>query len=420
MLIRGWAQLTFFGHQGGGVFEVGRLLYFVRMQKFNLFFKNVFHQLEDISIIPTAQDPRLNTVECVVEGHGSFDMKIFSGFRKLLMHVCWLIAFISVVVGYLGSNMFVERLQRTTNQGRETLMLCCSTQPQQRLAKTELQMTDPGQEELDSSTQTTQENQRLEDIDSQTTDQDQKTWRQLLCCSTPQPQNNIEHSKTRPQMADQEVEESQEEREERKEKKCKTVALKFLLDVLAIPEVILLVVALFMVLAVVPDDRGIACLYPVMYLFVIVVTFAAYYRQCTEVTDGRKIRLLNTLIHFTFQTSVHHLLWILLGVMTEPLWAIPVLVIICGVLFLINLLAYYYMKTTSNEGPRYNKSQLKTRAVLLVLCVILVFLVLVVVTQSVLGTDPVIGIISAALTTLGSWWMSVAVKNGTGSAKDKK
>ena len=68
---------------------------------------------------------------------------------------------------------------------------------------------------------------------------------------------------------DEEVEES----EERNEKKCKTVALKFLLlDVLAIPEVILLVVALFVVLAVVPDDRGIACLYPVMYLFVILVT----------------------------------------------------------------------------------------------------------------------------------------------------
>ena len=298
------------------------------MQKFNfLFFKNLLHQLEDIAIISTAQDPRLNTVECVVEGHGSFDVKIFSGFRKLLMHVCWLIAFISVVVGYLGSNMFVERLNKTT---------------------------------------------------------------------------------------DEEVEES----EERNEKKCKTVALKFLLlDVLAIPEVILLVVALFVVLAVVPDDRGIACLYPVMYLFVILVTLVVYYCKCTEVTDGRKIRLRNTLIHFTFQTSVHHLLWILLGVMTEPRWAIPVLVMICGILFLINLLAYYYMKTTSNNGPRYNKRKLKKRACLLVLSVILEFLVLMVVTQSVLGTDPVIGIISAALTTLVSWWTLITFKYGTGSAR---
>ena len=72
--------------------------------------KLIIFQLEDLAVIPNVQDPRLNTVECVVEGHNNFDGKIFSSFRKLLMCACWCILLVSAVVGFAVSNIVITWL----------------------------------------------------------------------------------------------------------------------------------------------------------------------------------------------------------------------------------------------------------------------------------------------------------------------
>ena len=122
--------------------------------------------------------------------------------------------------------------------------------------------------------------------------------------------------------------------------------------------------------------------------------------------EKETVYMRNTVIHFTFQMTVHHLLWILLGVLTEPLWAIPVLVITCAVWYCIHLLAHYFVKANIKEKEKWYAVLL---SVLLVLSVMLGLLVLGVVAQSFVGTDPLTGIVSSALAVVATWWLQRVV-----------
>lgn len=61
--------------------------------------------LEDVTIIPKVQDPRLNTVQCVVEGHDGFNEDTFVGARKYLMHLYWCNLIFSFIIGFVAARV---------------------------------------------------------------------------------------------------------------------------------------------------------------------------------------------------------------------------------------------------------------------------------------------------------------------------
>ena len=62
-----------------------------------------------MAVIPLVSDPRLNTVECVIPGHGKAPQ--FSGVKQLLHSVCWSLLFISLAMSTLSSQLITVKLR---------------------------------------------------------------------------------------------------------------------------------------------------------------------------------------------------------------------------------------------------------------------------------------------------------------------
>ena len=65
-----------------------------------------------MAIIPKVQDPRLNTVQCVVEGHDVFDEDVFVGARKYLVNLYWLNLIFSFIIGFEVARIVVADLEK--------------------------------------------------------------------------------------------------------------------------------------------------------------------------------------------------------------------------------------------------------------------------------------------------------------------
>ena len=61
------------------------------------------------AVIPLVSDPRLNTVECVIPGHGKAPQ--FSGVKQLLHGVCWSLLVISLAMSTLSSQLITVKLR---------------------------------------------------------------------------------------------------------------------------------------------------------------------------------------------------------------------------------------------------------------------------------------------------------------------
>ena len=62
-----------------------------------------------------------------------------------------------------------------------------------------------------------------------------------------------------------------------------------------------------------------------------------YKKKCCNVQCCKKV-----IVYPSLFIAFHHLLWVLLGIITEPFWAIPVLVAVSSVLFVLYFLVYEY------------------------------------------------------------------------------
>ena len=62
-----------------------------------------------MAVIPLVSDPRLNTVECVIPGHGKAPQ--FSGVKQLLHGVCWSLLVISLAMSTLSSQLITVKLR---------------------------------------------------------------------------------------------------------------------------------------------------------------------------------------------------------------------------------------------------------------------------------------------------------------------
>ena len=62
-----------------------------------------------MAVIPSVSDPRLNTVECVIPGHGKAPQ--FSGVKQLLHGVCWSLLVISLAISALSSQLITVKLR---------------------------------------------------------------------------------------------------------------------------------------------------------------------------------------------------------------------------------------------------------------------------------------------------------------------
>ena len=66
-------------------------------------------QLQSIAIRPTAPDPSQSTVRCITAGHGKAS---FSGIKKVLHGVCWIIVIVALVLSFCASQILMEHLEK--------------------------------------------------------------------------------------------------------------------------------------------------------------------------------------------------------------------------------------------------------------------------------------------------------------------
>lgn len=72
--------------------------------------------MQDIAVIPSVPDPRLNSAECVITGQEKASH--FSGLKQLLHGVCWSFLFISLVTSVFVSQRIIVKLKRWANAGK--------------------------------------------------------------------------------------------------------------------------------------------------------------------------------------------------------------------------------------------------------------------------------------------------------------
>ena len=97
--------------------------------------------------------------------------------------------------------------------------------------------------------------------------------------------------------------------------------------------------------------------------------------------------------------AFHHLLWIILGIITEPFWALPVSVAISSVLFLLYFLIYLYHKVLSCNIRR----ELFLLVLLFVAFLLLIYVVLLV-GQTVFSEDWIASVVLSIFISVVSIW----------------
>ena len=67
--------------------------------------------MQDIAVSPLVFDPSRNTVECVIPVNDHEEAPHFSGLRKLLHCLCWILLYISLVMGTFTSQWVIKKLR---------------------------------------------------------------------------------------------------------------------------------------------------------------------------------------------------------------------------------------------------------------------------------------------------------------------
>ena len=67
--------------------------------------------MQDIAVSPLVFDPSRNTVECVIPVNDHEEAPHFSGLRKLLHFLCWILLYISLVMGTFTSQWVIKKLR---------------------------------------------------------------------------------------------------------------------------------------------------------------------------------------------------------------------------------------------------------------------------------------------------------------------
>ena len=84
-------------------------------------------------------------------------------------------------------------------------------------------------------------------------------------------------------------------------------------------------------------------------ILMLVILYWCYKKECCNVQSWK-----NVIVYPSLFIAFHHLLWVLLGIITEPFWAIPVLVAVGSVLFVSYFLVYEYYLGMDGK-LKYNK-----------------------------------------------------------------
>ena len=182
-----------------------------------------------------------------------------------------------------------------------------------------------------------------------------------------------------------------------KDSKCKKKAAMFLFSVLFVLQLVITCVA---VSEVSSNSYSIVFLVSVIIL---PLPFIFIYAKKENINIKSNIKefLINCLTLFVvfdslFMTS-HSLIWILLGVITEPFWAMPVLVVACSLCFSVYVLVFHYCKAFSKHD-----SLALGLSVALILVLLLFFFITGVVSHSFLSNSLVAGLIQSALVIVAS------------------
>ena len=131
----------------------------------------------------------------------------------------------------------------------------------------------------------------------------------------------------------------------------------------------------------------------------------------TNLVKGHKLErstnIWSCIVHPALFTSLHHLLWIVLGIITEPFWAVPVLMAICTVLFVFYYLVYQYHKGfISIESPVHSAQALAFSFFSFLLVGLFIFTLLVV-GQAFLSESLIANVVQSALVIVTTLWFSM-------------
>ena len=125
----------------------------------------------------------------------------------------------------------------------------------------------------------------------------------------------------------------------------------------------------------------------------------------------RSTNIWSCIVHPALFTSLHHLLWIVLGIITEPFWAVPVLMAICTVLFVFYYLVYQYHKGLSSKdssGHLRHSAQALGLSIISFLLVGLFIFTLLVVGQAFLSESLIANVVQSVLVIVTTLWFKYA------------
>ena len=250
-------------------------------------------QLQSMAIRPTAPDPSQSTVKCVTAGHGKAS---FTGFRKALHDiVCWIILLVALMLSLLVSQTLMVYLNRAKK------------------------VTKPAETSEEASATPSIE---LEPV---------ATTAAPTAAATREAIEAAAAAKAAAAAA--------------KAKANATLVLLWVVSILAFPAT--LIITLIIVTCFDQEcDFNLAeyfkedCYFVTFCIFVFVILGLScwfYKKSCCNVQCWQ-----NVIVHPSLFIAFHHLLWVLLGIITEPFWAIPVLVAVSSVLFVLYFLVDEY------------------------------------------------------------------------------
>ena len=251
-------------------------------------------QLQSMAIRPTAPDPSQSTVKCVTAGHGKAS---FTGFKKALHDiVCWIILLVALMLSLLVSQTLMVYLNRAKK------------------------VTKPAEASEEAS-------------------------------ATPSIELEPIATTAAPTAAPTSATATREAREAReaaaKAKANATLVLLWVVSILAFATT--LIITLIIVICYYFDQECHLnraeylkedCYFVTFCISVFVILGLScwcYKKNCCNVQCWQ-----NVIVHPSLFIAFHHLLWVLLGIITEPFWAIPVLVAVSSVLFVLYFLVYEY------------------------------------------------------------------------------
>ena len=197
---------------------------------------------------------------------------------------------------------------------------------------------------------------------------------------------------------------AQEGKKQKEEEKAVKNAAVFLLYTVGIVGGILVAVIIIMIVSTkVSDgyfiDYCFCCVFcPLLFILVVwrIISF------CCCGNKPEKYRTAYVIVYPSLFIGFHHLLWVLLGMITEPFWAFPIFVAISSVLFALFYLVYELNSVNISD------SRLKYFIMSLSLAAFLVFsffiFILVVVGQAFFSESLIAGVVQTLLILIITWW----------------